>query len=71
MLAKLEDSTVTAKDRAVLGFEPLTATDVASKLPGLTFHRAGFKIPYYRTGTLRSFTAFVTLNTTMATALAS
>ena len=48
MLAKLKDSGLTAKDAERLGFEPLTAQQVHAKLGrDLTFHRAGFQIPYF------------------------
>jgi hypothetical protein len=47
MLKKLEDSDLTAADVAKLKLEPLTAQSVADKLTDLTFHRAGFKIPYF------------------------
>lgn len=47
MLAKLRESSLDAKDAAHLHLQPLTAQQVAQKLPDLTFHRAGFRIPYF------------------------
>ncbi len=47
MLAKLEESTLTASDAKRLQLQPMTAQQVSQLNGTLTFHRAGFKIPYF------------------------
>src|SRR6266567_1776294 len=47
MLTKLEESALTASDARRLQLECYTAQQVQTELKTLTFHRAGFKIPYF------------------------
>lgn len=48
MLTKLRESTLDEADARELKLQPYTAQDVASQMgEELTFHRAGFKIPYF------------------------
>jgi hypothetical protein len=47
MLKKLQESALSAKDAALLGFVPYSAEQVAAKFTALPAHRAGFYIPYF------------------------
>lgn len=48
MMAKLKESALTDDDAARLCLQPYTAQQVAQRLRNeLTFHRAGFQIPYF------------------------